>query len=219
MPIAYMGRTMKRKMLLEALDAYAARWTCSAYAPFHAGMEQARVERFTRFVRGMPDCLERSCAVGHVTGAALVVSPDLDRVLLTHHRKLNMWLQLGGHADGEAEVHRVALREAREESGIEEAAFLSCGGLLDACGTPLPFDVDIHRIPAHGADPPHEHYDVRYLIGADDARPVVVSDESHDVRWLGVDEARGLTDEPSMHRMFDKLEMIRALRRSHERRI
>jgi len=209
---------MKRRLLLDALDAYATRWTFSAYASFQAGMEQARVERFTRFVRGFPDCLERSCAVGHVTGAALVVSPDLRRVLLTHHRKLDMWLQLGGHADGEREVHLVALREAQEESGIEDAAFLTCGGLLDVDGVPLPFDVDVHAIPAHGADPPHEHYDVRYLIRADDARPVVVSHESHDVRWLDLDEARSLTHEPSMHRMLDKLEMIRALLRSHERR-
>ena len=70
------------------------------------------------FVRAHPDCLARTCAPGHLTGSAWIVSPDRRRTLLTHHRKLGKWLQLGGHADGDADLLAVALREAREESGL-----------------------------------------------------------------------------------------------------
>ena len=70
------------------------------------------------FVEAEVECLERTCRPGHLTGSAWIVSPDRTRTLLTHHRKLGKWLQLGGHADGDPDLLAVALREAREESGL-----------------------------------------------------------------------------------------------------
>jgi len=160
-------------------------------------IERASLARVTAFVRAEPDCFERSLAIGHVTGAAWIVDLDLAHVLLTHHRKLDMWLQLGGHADGDPDVARVALREAREESGLASLDPLPGYGL----GV---FDVDDHRIPARRDEPEHVHYDVRFLLQADRRAPLVVSDESHDLGWFGLDEVGRLDVDRSVMRMVAK---------------
>jgi 8-oxo-dGTP pyrophosphatase MutT (NUDIX family) len=79
--------------------------------------ERAMTAATIRFVEEQRECLLRSCVPGHLTGSAWIVSPDRTRTLLTHHLKLDKWLQLGGHADGDGDLAAVALREAQEESG------------------------------------------------------------------------------------------------------
>ncbi|EQD65072.1 NUDIX hydrolase family protein, partial [mine drainage metagenome] len=106
--------------------------------------QRAAQTLFTEFARSHPDCCQRRHPPGHFTGSAWLVSKDGARVLLTHHRKLGRWLQLGGHADGDADLARVALREAEEESGLS--------GLRVEGGI---FDLDCHAIPARGNDPEH----------------------------------------------------------------
>jgi len=218
----------------QLLAAYRDRWVLGAraYASFDAAEEQATVDRFLTFMEANPRYLERDLPstfegndtgcpqrsdpqvserrvsdphpfYGHFTGAALVASTDLEKVLLTHHRKLDIWIQLGGHADGHPLMHQVALREAEEESGLSDFSFL-----LDDGAHPLPFDLDVHRIPPRPGEPAHYHYDVRYLLTVRTERPVV-SEESYDVRWFTLREARRLTAERSMHRQFDKLEWMR----------
>jgi 8-oxo-dGTP pyrophosphatase MutT (NUDIX family) len=158
-----------RKPLLELLDRYAAR---------HPG-EAACVARVRALVAARADCFERSSAPGHLTGSAFVVSADFRRVLLVHHRKLDRWLQPGGHADGECDVAQVALREAREETGLDGLAFFRPEG-----GEPLPFDLDVHEIPARPGEPAHEHHDVRFLLVAAAGQEARASAESHEVRWF-----------------------------------
>lgn len=175
---------MHRQPLLDQLADYAAK---------HPD-ETETVGRFIDFVRTEGDCFERSLAVGHVTGSAWIVNADGSQVLLTHHRKLDRWLQLGGHADGDPDVFAVALKEAREESGLSDFAAVIEGI----------FDLDIHPIPARKSDPEHLHYDVRYLLRATGATDYVVSDESHDLRWVPLDEVTTLTTEDSMTRMVRK---------------
>lgn len=155
--------------------------------------EQHTVEQLRSFVEREPACFERTTAEGHITGSAWVVDDDGASALLTHHRKLNRWLQLGGHADGNTRVWEVALKEAQEESGIEDCLLIS---------TDI-FDVDIHVIPARGSDPEHLHYDVRYCIRAAH-RKYVVSHESHDLAWVFVHEIEQFTTEESMLRMARK---------------
>jgi 8-oxo-dGTP pyrophosphatase MutT (NUDIX family) len=136
----------------------------------------------------------RERLAGHFTASTWLVSGDGTRVLLTHHRKLGRWLQLGGHADGDHDLARAALREAREESGLD--------GLVLEPGI---FDLDRHRIPEHGGVLAHWHYDVRYVVRAAGGEDFTVSDESHALAWRPVVdllEDPGLDD--SVRRMARK---------------
>ncbi len=131
---------------------------------------------------------------GHLTGSAWVVDESGGRVLLLHHGKLNRWLQPGGHADGDFDLARVALRETQEESGLTRLQ------LIDS----EIFDLDIHEIPARGAEPAHLHFDVRYLIRADSSEELVLSDESHALAWIELVNLERYTTEESVHRMARK---------------
>jgi 8-oxo-dGTP pyrophosphatase MutT (NUDIX family) len=149
---------------------------------------------FIDFALAHSDCCERTCVPGHFTGSAWLVSADGERALLMHHRKLGIWVQPGGHADGDADLAAVALREAQEETGLR--------GLRVEGGI---FDLDRHAIPARGAEPGHFHFDVRYVVRAGADEGFVVNDESHALAWLSV---RGIAaDEhadPSVRRMARK---------------
>jgi len=129
-----------------------------------------------------------------VTGSAFVLSPDRQAVLLTHHRKLNRWLQLGGHCDGIADARFVAMKEAYEESGLARVRLLS----QDV------FDVDIHEIPARDPEPAHLHYDVRYLMVAE-AGSVSVSSESLDLAWVPLADLERYSKADSVLRMRDRV--------------
>ena len=123
------------------------------------------------------DCFLRSNIEGHFTGSAWLTSRDGRRVLLTHHRKLDRWLQLGGHADGDNDLARVALREAEEESG-----------LTDLEVEEEIFDLDRHWIPERADVPGHWHYDVRFVVHARGSESFVVSEESHALAWRDIAE-------------------------------
>ena len=173
---------MHRSKLIAELDAYAVRFP----------EEAATARRFRDFVRRHGDCFKRECLPGHVTGSAWIVDSTGTRALLTHHKKLGRWLQPGGHSDGVADGLVVALREAREETGLE---------LVASSDTPM--DIDIHEIPARGAEPAHRHYDLRYALTArSDA--YTVSGESHDLAWVGFDELEAYTSEDSVLRLRRK---------------
>lgn len=163
----------------------------AAYARCHP-REHAVVARFQALLETRANCFERDCWHGHVTGSAWLVDPAATSLLLTHHKKLDMWLQLGGHSDGEPDTAEVALREAREESGLEVT-------LLDRAI----FDLDVHEIPARKDDPAHYHFDVRFRLQAA-SRNYVVSDESHDLAWVPIADLETVTRETSILRMRDK---------------
>ena len=176
-----------RRWLLQQLEAYAAKWP-----------GESAIQEIVAFVRRQTRCFERDCFQdGHVTGSAWVMSPERDRVLLTHHAKLDKWLQLGGHSDGQSNTLQVALREAEEESGLRVSAI-----------NESVFDVDVHEIPARGAEPVHRHYDVRFALVADDSRNPTVSEESKDLRWVSIQDVSMMTSEESMLRMVRKTEAL-----------
>ena len=146
---------------------------------------------FIEFLGSSGQVFERRHPPGHFTGSAWLVSADGQRVLLTHHRKLGRWLQLGGHADGDSDLARVALREAEEESG-----------LVDLSVEPEIFDLDRHLIPARGDDPEHWHYDVRYVVRAEGSEDFSISEESLALAWRRIDELLADPDtDTSLRRM------------------
>lgn len=159
------------------------------------GHEAAMLAEFFPFIADHPDCLSRTCLAGHLTASAWVVDATRTRTLLTHHRKLDRWLQLGGHVDGEADLLAAALREVREESGLTRVHPVS---------TEI-FDVDRHRIPARKTEPEHWHFDVRFLIEADPAEPLTISEESNDLAWIALADLSRYSREESLVRMARKL--------------
>ncbi|MGE4607852.1 MAG: NUDIX hydrolase [Myxococcota bacterium] len=160
--------------------------------------ERDCVSRIRSLVTASSDCFERSCLPGHITASVWIASADRQRFLLTHHKKLKRWLQLGGHADGDPDVRAVALREAREESGMREFDF------VPATKDPSLIDLDVHRIPAFGNDPAHDHHDLRFLLIAKPDQHIRVSAESHDVAWFELDRLEEVITEPSLLRLAQK---------------
>jgi 8-oxo-dGTP pyrophosphatase MutT (NUDIX family) len=167
------------------------------HAPADA-RESADLQRIVRFVAAERDPFDRRNPRAHLTGSAFVVSEDGASVLLLHHRKLNRWLQPGGHADpGEDAGERVALREAREETGIERLALHP--------HAPRPLDVDVHDIPARGEEPAHQHLDLRYLVVAPrDAALAPAVREARVTRWFTWSELGALDLDPGLLRGLDK---------------
>lgn len=155
--------------LFELDDAFA------RYAGRHPE-DAALAAEYRVFLASQHDAFERANVAGHFTGSAWVASADGRRVLLTHHRKLGLWLQPGGHADGDRDLARVALREAEEETGVP-------GLRLESREI---YDIDRHAIPARKLDAEHLHWDVRYVVLAGDDERFVVSEESHALEWRDV---------------------------------
>lgn len=133
----------------------------------------------------------RTCLAGHLTASALLVDRAGGRALLTFHRKLGRWLQLGGHCDGDANLMGVAWRETVEESGIVPASI-----------TAVPVDVDVHAIPARPGEPEHVHLDTRYIVYVGSGARERISAESLELGWFTPRAARGLELDPSLQRLF-----------------
>ncbi len=176
--------TGSRERLLKTLEAYAVRYSA----------EKDRVSRYLQLLKHA-DAFQRTHLPGHITGSAFIVSSDFKQTLLVHHAKLNRWLQPGGHADGDTDVVRVAMREANEETGLKHLEIL----------TRDIFDLDIHPIPARKDFPSHDHYDIRYVVNASTEEKIVVSEESFDVKWVPLEILEKYSDEKSLLRMREKL--------------
>jgi len=154
------------------------------------------------FIENHTNHFSRTNHHGHFTGSAWIINPDKSKILMTHHKKIGKWLQLGGHADGENDLLKVSQREAIEESGINN--FVTLNNEI--------FDMDIHEIPAIGSDPKHLHYDIRFLLQADpDKESLIISNESHDVAWIPLDQIAHYNSEQSIMRMVDKTKILNQL--------
>ncbi|MET7760599.1 NUDIX hydrolase [Streptomyces sp. NPDC005336] len=143
-----------------------------------AAQERLRLE-YGDHLTAHPDGMWKACRDGHLTASALVIDPTRERVLLTLHRKLRMWLQMGGHCEpDDATLADAALREATEESGIEGLTLLPGG----------PVRLDRHHTPCAW------HLDVQYAAVAPRGAVAAISDESLDLRWFGYDEVADVAD-------------------------
>lgn len=133
---------------------------------------------FLSFIKQYSDCFERTQKLGHITGSSWIINKTGNKALLTHHKKLDRWLQLGGHADGEPDIIKVSRKEAEEESGLKSLQLYSENI----------FDIDIHIIPTRKTEPEHLHYDVRFLFIADEDEALTISEESKNLAWIPFEE-------------------------------
>ena len=180
---------MDRKLLIETLRKYN-----SAFPE-----EMMFVPRFLSLLSNFDQCYSRALTTGHMTASAWIINKDGSKALLVHHKKLNRWLQPGGHADGNEDLLQVSMKEAVEETGLKSLIMEN----EDI------FDVDIHLIPTHGSVRAHFHYDIRFLIFADGDEAPVVSDESHEIRWISMKKIPFFTKgNRSIERMVSKTKLI-----------
>lgn len=173
---------MHRTQLLQELTTYKA-------STLITPEEGLYYKQFLNFIATNPQCFERSNK-GHITSSIWVVSHDGNKVLLTQHKKLNLWLQLGGHNDGDSQCKTVALKEAEEESGIIGLEFVM----------PAIFDIDVHVIPSAC----EYHYDIRYLLRAPKDAQFIISEESHNLVWIEQSKIAEYNSARSIIRMAEK---------------
>jgi 8-oxo-dGTP pyrophosphatase MutT (NUDIX family) len=162
------------------LEDYRRRW------PDESGV----VDLFAELLDDPADPFVRARLAGHFTASAWLVDTSGTRLLKNHHRNLDRWFQLGGHADGDRDLARVALREAEEESGLS--------GLRVVPGI---FDLDRHLIPEHKGVPAHWHYDVRFIVHTT-REDFIVSEESHALAWRDI---AGLVDDGSVDASISRM--------------
>jgi 8-oxo-dGTP pyrophosphatase MutT (NUDIX family) len=159
--------------------------------------EHAKLKQFTEFVNQYSDAFERTQTVGHITASAMLLSPESDQCLLMHHRKLDKWLQPGGHADGDKDTFRVAQKEVYEETGI--CQFMKADAHV--------LDIDIHEIPARPQEPKHKHYDICYLMQST-CLEFVQNEESLQLKWVDLDEVLNFNNEPRYQRIMTKIKQL-----------
>jgi len=175
---------MKRNKLIQLL---------TEYIP-SAQEEKEAKERMLAFAHQHEDCFERSLEIGHFTASAWLLNKDKSKVLLMLHAKFNVWCQLGGHCDGDHDVLSIAVKEAQEESGIQNIVPVS----------EKIFDLDIHRIPANKKEKEHDHYDVRFLLQVTSNEQFIQNRESKELRWIAKNRDELPTDSLFVVRMFNK---------------
>ncbi len=150
------------------------------------------------FVNKYSNCFERSLEIGHITASAWLLSKDMSKALLMHHNKLDIWVQVGGHCDGNPNVLEVAIKEAQEESGINNITPVS-----DKI-----FDIDIHLVPDYKNVKAHYHYDIRFLLRVNSNEDFVQNSESKELRWVRKNINDLPTQEPNIVRLFNKWETL-----------
>ncbi len=186
---------MHREFILNLLDEY------SAFDETERQMHQM----LTTFVRENEKCFDRTIAgtkaKGHITGSAWLIDNKLGHVFFTHHKKLNRWFQPGGHSDGDANTLAVSLREASEESGIEDVFIQPVYNAI--------FDIDVHTIPANKKEAEHLHFDIRFLLETDKDHPLKISEESNEIAWIAINDIPQYTQEESIKRMVKKMKQLR----------
>ncbi len=167
-----------------------------SYSPIQ-GEDITCVDRFIYLLQSDRCFYRDHFEPGHITGSALLLNVTGNQILMNHHKSLNMWLNFGGHCDGEEDVLAVAIRETMEESGITAIK----------PATPDIIDIDIHEIPANAKkdEPEHCHYDIRYIMQMTGEQDAVISDESLALKWMTFDEAIAASpNDKTLERLVNK---------------
>jgi 8-oxo-dGTP pyrophosphatase MutT (NUDIX family) len=162
-------------------------------------LEAAHRRAMVNLLTDSPGAFERAhFGPGHFTASCFIVD-DAGRLLLHHHRRLDRWLQMGGHIEEGEAPDIAALREGREESGLEDLS-LAWPGI---------FDLDVHGIPAGKGEPGHSHFDVRYLARTASPSAIRIDPgESRELAWVPLDRAAELMHGQESHRVIRKIERL-----------
>jgi 8-oxo-dGTP pyrophosphatase MutT (NUDIX family) len=172
----------------------------AAYRPATEG-ERESLARIEELLRRAPDPFTRE-RTDHITGSAVVARPDGSAFLMVYHRRLQRWLQPGGHVEpGDESVLATSLREAREETGVTALEIANGGRILD---------LDVHPIPATPKRPAHVHHDLRYLLTTRGAATVAEPLEIEKVGWFSMEEALASGADESLARALRKARQILA---------
>ncbi|PLX29421.1 MAG: nucleoside triphosphate hydrolase [Alphaproteobacteria bacterium] len=171
--------------------------TCQLLAAYTSSYPEELVykEKMLQFLDTCPDCFLRSCRAGHFTASAFLLNPEKTHVLLLLHAKLDKWMQLGGHCDGDPDALGVAIKEAQEESGIQKIRAIR----------PTVFDIGIHLIPPYKEEEAHYHFDIRFLLHAYETDQVIQNHESKALQWLKITGENLPKNRASVDRMFEKI--------------
>ena len=138
---------------------------------------------------------------GHITAGCFIIDSARRRILLHFHRRLQRWLQMGGHVDPGETAVAAALREGAEESGLSDLTLVSAA----------PIDVDVHAIPAGKGEPAHHHFDVRYLASTRQPQAIALQPgESENLAWVDLPTAIELMNEEASRRVIAKIERLMA---------
>ncbi len=170
--------------------------------------EKTDIELFTQFLTRNEDAFLRSNLTAHVTSSAIIVNQQMDKILFAHHNIYGSWGWVGGHNDGEKDTLHVAIKEAKEETGLTHVEPVS----EDI------FMVDVIFVPNHYKHnkriPDHLHLNVTYLLKANDRHPVYIKpDENSGVRWFSFNELLDFVNEPRMIPIYQKaLEKINSIK-------
>lgn len=170
------------------------------YTPYNE-QESADLSLMLDFLAHGETPFHRTNETAHFTSSAWIVNPARTKVLMVYHNLYDSWSWVGGHADGEADLLSVALKEAREETGIEHLRSIS----------EKPFSVEILTVNGHEKRgkyvPSHLHYNVTYLVEADESDSLQVKpDENSGVAWFTFEDALRASTEPWMvERVYRKL--------------
>lgn len=184
---AYLGR----QKLIDGINRY---------APWNEQEDRDR-DVILAFLRDTPDAFDRSCLTAHMTASAWIVNRDRSKVLMVYHSIYDSWSWTGGHADGETDLLGVAIREAKEETGIRTVRPIS----------PDIYSVEVLTVDGHEKHgkyvPSHLHMNVSYLLEADDSEQLTVCDgENKAVAWFTPEEALMASSEPwFVKRIYGKL--------------
>ncbi len=157
--------------------------------------DEQNVKILTGLIAHDPRMFMRERMDGHIVASAVILNRQKSKILLTHHKKMGIWLQLGGHCDGIKDPLYVARKEGYEESGLTHIRPI----------TEQILDIDIHTIPEHKGVPEHTHFDIRYAFWADESEPLQISDESNDLQWVPLDKLSQYNSTAQMQVLRDKL--------------
>ena len=145
--------------------------------------EAADVERMRQLVATSSHPWTRASPL-HITCSALIVHPPTKRVLLRWHERQQGWLQVGGHADpGESDPYSIALREAREETGLRDLQ------AWPSTPEPVVIQMTVVPVPAGKGEPAHEHADIRYAFATAQPESIVAESASAQLAWVTLEEA------------------------------